>query len=75
LTFTVHDSRAYSVEAAGEGVPAPAPPWWEQILLGLPLWIWLLVGGVAVAGAVGAAAYVEEERRRELLLALAARKS
>ena len=37
-----------------EAPPPPAPPWWEQTFLGLPLWAWILVGagGAALAAIV-----------------------
>jgi hypothetical protein len=42
--------------------------WWEQAFLGLPVWIWLLVAGGAVA--IGCAAYYLEQRRREMYMLL-----
>jgi len=24
--------------------PLPTPPWWEQQFLGVPLWLWMVIG-------------------------------
>jgi hypothetical protein len=52
-----------TIEVSG----APPPPWWETLILGVPLWVWLMVGALGVTG-VGIAAYTYEEERRRMLM-------
>jgi hypothetical protein len=74
MPYAAPPPAAKTIEVSG----APPPPWWEQIkgaletpIFGVPLWVWLTVGGLGVAG-VGVAAYMyEEERRRSLMLTAA----
>jgi hypothetical protein len=65
-----------TIEVTG-APPAPSP--WEQIkgaletpIFGVPLWVWLTIGGLGITG-VGVAAYAYEEERRRSLMLMAAR--
>jgi len=53
-------------------IPPPLPPDLNKEYFGIPLWAWLIAGGIIAIG--GAIAYYQEKKREEMMMLLLARR-